>query len=387
MTDRLRPPSAPAVWPVMVTAGVYLAFALWYLSTAQWNFSWFVHLPVEHPITRHFGGAAAGLWVANGGYDGIAYYATARELFHPAAIAEIIDYPILRYRRIFYPLLVRLLSLGHEPLIAPMMLLVNLAATMVGVYLLQQLTAPHGLHPAWALLYSLHPGVLLSFLYDLPTAVAVFGVLWSVRWWQRGRWVAAGLSLCAAMLTWEVLALPVAVGWGWYAVLKMARGAKGWRACLGVPMLAAGLAVAWEIVLKFLFPADMSSRVVGNLGFPLLGWQRAFWHFAAAPQSIPVIFLLLLLGLTAAAAALAAWRYFKSADLLTTVGFAQALLLAHLTAQNLSWPMELTRKTLGLWLCTYLGFARRRDRASQIILVGTLALTALLPWLLPRAGS
>jgi hypothetical protein len=372
-----------SLWPSVITAAVYLALAGFYLSAAHANFTFFIHFPAENKVTRYFGGSEAGLWVGDYGHDGISYYAIAREPFNIAALAEVLDAPLLRYRRILYPLLAHLLSFGYPSLIPPVMLLLNLGATLLGGYILQRLIAPSGLAPGWTLLYSLHPGMILSFLSDLPTSLALLGILLALLCWRRGWQVRTALALSAATLTWEVVALPVLLGWWGYEGLRcFSRGARC-RPLSWVLSLPLAVGLGWEVVLKFLFPSEMSTGVLLNLVFPpISGWWQVMEYLPAAPLGSRKVFLLLFLGLVATSAVLSGYKFLMTGSLLATLGMAQALLVAHLVPSALVWPIEISRKSLGLWLFTFLTFSEKSDLLRRVVLLGTLAATfCLLPWL------
>lgn len=219
-------------WPAAVAAAGYVALAALYLGAADGNFSYFVHFRPDYRVTQHYGGAAAGLWVKSiDVHDGVAYYAIAREPFNLPVLREILDAPITRYRRILYPLAVHAFSLGDARRIPVVMISVNLLALLASGLVLQRLVAPAGLHPAWLLAYYFHPGMIFSFLYDLPTALAALGMLGGLWWYQRGKLPAAAVAISLAVLAWEVIAAPLAIGLLAYELIARPAGVGPPRYC------------------------------------------------------------------------------------------------------------------------------------------------------------
>lgn len=384
---RLR--SRRAAWftlgPLAVAAVGYLMLVGAYLLAAGGNFTFFVHANAESRVAQAFGGAAGGLYLHPGVHDGISYYAIARDPFDLARLGKILDSPGYRYRRIIYPLLTHLLSFGRSALVPVMLLVVNLAAALAGGYCLQRLTAANGLHPAWTLLYYFHPGIILSLLYDLPTSLALLFVILGLMAYRRGRFGAAALAVTLAVLTWEWVALPVVVGLLVAAVIKprpLPAGRFPW--VLILPLAVAG---AWPAVVQQLLPAPISLTVVevaGNFTFPGLGWWRSLQSLVGTPGLGGSAFTFTFLATTAVSIALAFGRFLTDGGVVSRLALLSAVLIFCLTPPHLVWPLEATRKTLGLWLFTFLGYAVHRDRTSWLILLGTLLATPLLvPWLPP----
>lgn len=370
-------------WPVAVAAAGYVVLAALYLRAADWNFSYFVHFRPDYHVTQHYGGESAGLWVKSiDVHDGVAYYAIAREPFNLPVLREILDAPITRYRRILYPLLVSAFSLGNFRLIPAMMIAVNVLAILASGLLLQRLIAPFGANPAWLLAYYFHPGMVFSFLYDLPTAVALLGMLGGIWWYQQGKLLAAAVSISLAVLAWEVIAAPLAAGLLAYELMARPAGRRRTAALLLVLPLA--VAAAWQLVLHRLFPGQLTAQeVVGNFGYPGVGWWQAWQYIFGQPLSLKLLFQFLFLTLTALGGILALGYWFVRFDLYSTLAAVQVLWLSILNARsNILWPSELMRKSLGLWLAIFLLFAVSRVRSLQWWILGMVATTALVfTWL------
>lgn len=373
---------------MVLAAAVYVVVLGRYLAAAGGNWTFFVHFAAGDPVTAAFGGSAAGLWVGGGGHDGMNYYAIAQAPFDWERLRAVLSFPLLRYRRIVYPLAVHWLSFGQPALVAPLMVAVNLGATLAGMHFLRQLLARHGLGPAWTMLYAFHPGIILSLLYDLPTGLAMLGVLAGLAWWERGWRARAAVSLTFALLTWEVVALPTVLALVAHAGLtrlrsRSSRGSFPW--VLGLPLVVAGV---WEVVLARLFPGEMSGEVLGNFGVIGQGWGQTFAWLSQVSFDARWGFLWAFLTLAAAGAVAAVGAFFQSASLPATVTLIHALMVAHLTPPNLVWPFEVARKSLGLWVGLLWCHAHHRGRVNRWILWGLTGSTLLLgPWLPPLSAG
>ena len=99
-------------------------------------------------------------WTAGGapehhGYDGQYFYRLARD---PFTAHQEIDFAPFRYQRILYPLIVRLVAVGQEPLLPYALLAVNWVAVVAGVELLSALLHGRRLSSRYSLPYGLYFG-------------------------------------------------------------------------------------------------------------------------------------------------------------------------------------------------------------------------------------
>lgn len=216
------------------------------------------------------------------GYDGQFFYFIARFSGHLPSGA--MDYPALRYSRIFYPALVRLLSLGNVSLIPWAMLGLNIAAIAGTAALAAWLIVRLG-GPTWmAFAVGLYCGQTLALLRDLSDPIAVFfGALALVGIAQR-RWILVAVALGLGMLDrestlffvvccalplvrerrWRLLVVYAALAlipyFVWQLILHWWLGTWGWQQSTQIntflPMPFSGLAGAqniWYGMLMFLF--------------------------------------------------------------------------------------------------------------------------------------
>jgi hypothetical protein len=118
-------------------------------------------------LPSHYGATVAN--PSPNGYDGQFTYYIA---LHPGRARFLLDVPWYRYQRILEPLLLKGLSWGHPILIPWLMLAVSLAAVVGGTWALATWLASHGHRPAWALLYGLWPGLVVTVRNDLTDGLA-----------------------------------------------------------------------------------------------------------------------------------------------------------------------------------------------------------------------
>ncbi|MGI8587499.1 MAG: hypothetical protein ACR2M0_07395 [Chloroflexia bacterium] len=124
------------------------------------------------------------------GYDGQFYYYIA---LHPTHAVQFLDLPAIRLQRIFYPLLIDLVSLGQRPLMPYAMLLINYAAVVVGTLLVARLLEGWGRSPWFALCYAFAGGIPIALTFDTPEPLAYALVAAAVLFWEKrsvvsGQW-------------------------------------------------------------------------------------------------------------------------------------------------------------------------------------------------------
>ncbi|MEW6186941.1 MAG: AZOBR_p60025 family cell surface glycopolymer formation protein [Thermodesulfobacteriota bacterium] len=141
------------------------------------------------------------------GYDGQYYYYIAHDPFIQGGTYDHIDFPAYRYQRIVYPLAVWAFSLGRPGLIPWMMVAVNLAAVLLGVWVVLLMLREFGHSPWYTLLFAGFLGFLLCLLRSLPEPLAMAFILLAVFFHFKGKIVPQGLFLSLGALTQETTLL------------------------------------------------------------------------------------------------------------------------------------------------------------------------------------
>ncbi len=160
--------------PYVVTGVV----GLFYLVLLAWLWNHFHGDPLGfvHQGTVFSQGDPAG----TRGYDGQFYYYTAID---PWNAASHMDNATFRLQRIFFPLLIIVVSLGQHALVPYAMILINYLSVLGGTLLVGLLLARWGRSPWFALGYSLCTGIPVALTFDtaepLAFALAALGIyLW-----------------------------------------------------------------------------------------------------------------------------------------------------------------------------------------------------------------
>jgi hypothetical protein len=290
--------------------------------------------------------------------DGFFVYQLARSF--PTLVAPM-DIPAYRAQRI----LLSALAAPFGPMTAWALIGINVASAMAGSYALARIARARGCPAIFGALFGCWIGTLFAVELDLTEVLAYALVLWGIWQWERGRPVAAGALLGAAVLAKETAALYGA------AVILGAWASSSWRERARLALLSAGPSVLWQLALIARFgesglaaamragsPADHMAPLVGliyaDMAAPWawgiqIGWVlapallAAIWGAAAiiGGDRSPAAWCLLLNGLFICALPPASTEYLVHS---TRIGLAAIIAL--------SWAvLTLRRPTLALlWL-------------------------------------
>jgi hypothetical protein len=220
--------------PSLVVGVMYLVLLAVFSTVHGYQALDFVHLGTvwaEHDPD--------GTW----GYDGQFYYQIAKD---PFGAAGFMDNAPIRYQRIVYPLLARLLSLGQPAFIPYALLFINWASIVLGVELLSRLLRAYRLNRWLSLAYGLYFGQAAGFAFDTTEPFA-FTLVCSAIWlWHRKRANRAALLFGLAALAKETAVL-FAIGYLVFFLLQ-----REWREAVrvvawGILPLACWLVTLWLI--------------------------------------------------------------------------------------------------------------------------------------------
>ena len=99
---------------------------------------------------------------ASAGYDGQFYHYIAHDPLLNHGMADYVDNPRLRWRRILVPALAWAAAAGQSRSVDPAFFTVTLAFVFLGAYWLSRYCRSYGRHPAWGLAFALVPAVVVS---------------------------------------------------------------------------------------------------------------------------------------------------------------------------------------------------------------------------------
>lgn len=228
------------------------------------------------------------------GYDGEFYFRLALDptTWAPTAYGVTLDAPAWRIQRIFYPVLVHVLTGGHAALVPAGLVLVNLAGLAAIAGLALRLRRRLNLPDWFPLLVMGWPGLAVTLTHDTTEITALTLVLAALNAYFAGRYIVyAGLAALATLTRetsillfggifahtlWRLLALrfPAIPGAG--PTLDEAPGGRGtgWLLKTVCCLLALLPFLIWRQVLTHHFNVSPQAQGGGNMTWPFMGFLR-----------------------------------------------------------------------------------------------------------------
>ncbi len=229
------------------------------------------------------------------GYDGQLYHIIAHDPFFQHGLAEYVDDPRLRYRRILLPLLAYTLAGGQSNAIDISYLAIGWLFLLLGAYWLAECACLQGKSPNWGLLFLAMPAVIVwaeRLVVDIALAAFAVGFAYYAR--QRPGWKFYGV-LAGAALTRETGLIFIA------ASMSFALWRREWTTAV-LSAVSALPCLAW-----YVFVSLHTEAVRYPVSFvPLSAIFRALTNPVDYPPHVPMQFLvqigdgLALLGILAA---------------------------------------------------------------------------------------
>lgn len=348
----------------LAAAGVLLAFLLRVLSTHDWDpLAFVLRSPPDLPAGQTWGI----------GYDGRFAYAIAA---NPWGSTVDLDQPELRYQRILYPLVVKVLSLGNRAPVPWMLLAVNLGASIAAAAALAQLLVRRGASPWLALVLILSLGFLLALRMDLLEPLALALSLWAWQALENRR-----LALGAALLALGALAKEITIVFTLSWVLAAWFGGRR-RAALGVLVTAMLPFAAWLLAVRAWFGSSAETLAKTQLGWlPFAGLRDLADPVSRSVVLVWVIGPAILFGYLAARDLVRGLREPRSADAWLVIG--SAALISVLPQPSWVDPLAIIRFGLGLVAAVLLWSASSRPRLLPLA-TGLWAWSGLLLFVIPR---
>jgi hypothetical protein len=225
------------------------------------------------------------------GYDGQFYYYTATD---PWNAATYMDNPTFRLQRVFYPVVIIVVSLGQASLVPYAMIVVNYLAVLGGTLLVGLLLARWGRSPWFTLGYSLAGGIPVALTFDTAEPLTFALVALGIYLWDRADpWInrppvdsdeqAEPASL--ARVRGKSAYWPLLIG-----------GALAFAAALLTRELALYFVVAYVLVGFYVIGKDAIIEMVrGGMSALVDGLKRGFSKVGPAPLLALLAFLPVLL--------------------------------------------------------------------------------------------
>jgi hypothetical protein len=285
-------------------------------------------------------------------YDGVYFYAIARDPFARGDEHTKIDRAAYRYGHPAYGWLAWVVSAGSARRVPAGLLIVSLVGVASAGFAGSRLSTRLGWTPWGGLVVGLTPGIVFAVTADTSEPVALALTLWGLLAWLGDRRAWAGLALAAGCFVKEPL-LFVPAGLLVWEVVRWARGTRTREVVSRVAPLLAGPALyaGWYVYLRGTFGEWPFKQEAGDyFAFPLSGWIDSMRRAAslaaqsfdrmqvgnAAVALIAVVAAMLLIGLVRAAR----WK-----TPLDPVFILMALLVLSLNWLGVLYPKDLIRET------------------------------------------
>jgi hypothetical protein len=213
------------------------------------------------------------------GHDGKFFFAQANDPWYldPDRHAVVLDRPIYRAQRMFFPLIAGGLGAFPPGVVVWAMLVTNLLALAVGAFLAARLAEGLGASPWLGLWVPLNPGLLFELDIGGAGIVAYASALGAVYALTRGHVMPAALLFTAAALSRETM---LAFAAGTFVLWWIDRRRTAWS-LLAVPIT--GMAV-WNAYLWLrLDGIDGTGSGAINFGLPFVGLVDAFRSWITEP--------------------------------------------------------------------------------------------------------
>ena len=274
-----------AIGLVALFVGVLLCIRPLMMSDGDPSF--FVAVGEDSGATRQYAEERLGeVWLRSDlGHDGRFFFVQANDpwVLQPEANAEVLDRPLYRSQRMFYPLIASGAgTLGPEAIVWGM-LIINLVGITLGSIAASSIAISMGMSHWWGLAFALNLG-FVSELYiggaGIIAATAAFGAVALVLRKQIG-W--ATLLLTVAALSREVT-LIVAVGIAWW-LWRRQRQVKHAALTIVVPVM---FVAAWALYLRLQITSSAATSDIREIGWPFAGAAAASLSWLGDPVDLLV---------------------------------------------------------------------------------------------------
>jgi hypothetical protein len=262
-------------WVVVITVGIHAFLMALHVIKLKGDISGLVgasHNVVGRPpyeaITKSIG---------PGGYDGMFYYAIARNPWK--RLDQGIDAAPVRHLRILYSAICWLCSGGNARLLLWVMPAVNLAAIAGLAWLAAGFALRNNMSPRWGIVLPVAVNACIPALRNLTDSVstlAVFGLM--VSWLTNSSWWSLTLWAAAAVFSREQNVAVLLIVLGTSLVSRRPAVAAG----MGVTLL---FWISWVCLLRKTYGMWPFLPTQGNFGMPLTGLFYGWTHLGGFRDS------------------------------------------------------------------------------------------------------
>src|SRR6478609_1872273 len=211
-------------------------------------------------------------------YDGVYYYAIARDPLLRGDAHTKIDQAAYRYGHPMVGWMARAVSLGDDRWIPSALLLLSLAGIGVAGWATSRLSVAFGRTPWGGLLIAASPGLLYAASVSTTECVAAALLTLTLLAWVRGRVLTAAVLIVLLCLTKEQY-VTVPLGFALWEVVKYWRS-RAWPADILERALALAIGpvmlAGWYLYVRAQLGQFPSNYEDGNFGLPFVGWVDTF---------------------------------------------------------------------------------------------------------------
>ena len=346
------------------------------LAVQDGKLSALVRMSAEEPMARLARDADPGFRFVHrqAHYDGVYFYAIARDPFATGEAHELIDAGAYRYGHAGYGWLAWIASAGQASAVPAALVAVGLAGIGVGAYAASRLARGFGWSAWGGLVVAISPGLMYAITADTSEPVAVAAAALALLAWRRKRWGRAGVALAAGCLIKEPL-LIFPAGLAVWELIRYLRGERVPDLFKRAVAILVGPAAfgAWAIYVRNVFGTWPFSHPTDNfLAFPFTGWwdtlKRAA-QLAAGPFQASQIgnASVALIVVTGAVLLLGAARAARLRSELDPIFLMDAFLIFSLNWLGVLYPKDLIRETvipIALVPAVVAGLRRRPDEGQ-----------------------
>jgi len=279
--------SSAALKVTAVATGIGLLLCIRPMLTNDWDPSFFLAIGEDATEIREYAEERLGEVVLRSdlGHDGRFFFVQANDpwVLDPATSAQVLDRPLYRSQRMFYPLLASGLgTLGPEAVVWGM-LTVNLIAMVLGSLAVASIAASMGMSPWWGLAFALNIGFVSELNIGGAGIVAAAAGFGAVALTLRRRFGCAVALLVVAALSREV-SLIVAAGTAWWLWHRQAQKRAAVLA-ISVPVAFVGI---WATYLRLSIGSAAGGSDIKEIGLPFAGVWAALDSWVEDPIDLVV---------------------------------------------------------------------------------------------------
>jgi hypothetical protein len=276
----------PLLMATVLSAAVVSSVLLWNHAIAfQGDIFGFYRIGTVLPHSPYVAPSKGVLAEGEVGYDGQLFLSIALDpsLTNPQTVASL-DNPRYRYRRILFPVLGYLLSLGHRYVVPFALVLINSVCLVTLVIVVGRMLEARQ-QPVWCSLFVLGiPGFWCSLLLTTSDLLAALLLALSLAAYTNARYRVLTLCYGLAALTHETMLVVI----GSLAIPLLAR--RQWRDAVTV-LTGCIPALLWNVFVFFHIPSDGStSGFVENFAFPGAGIVDKLQAALSGPVSAKWLF-------------------------------------------------------------------------------------------------